>query len=72
MLRSVNMRYSRRFSSSKAFIWLIIDASMPPYLARHLINRGAADLMLAAQLRHRKPALRLSQFLIGISSSILP
>jgi hypothetical protein len=23
-------------SSSRAFIWLIIDASMPPHLARHL------------------------------------
>jgi hypothetical protein len=22
--------------SSRAFIWLIMDASMPPYLARHL------------------------------------
>uniref|UniRef100_A4WQH4 Uncharacterized protein n=1 Tax=Cereibacter sphaeroides (strain ATCC 17025 / ATH 2.4.3) TaxID=349102 RepID=A4WQH4_CERS5 len=36
MLRSANMRFSRRFSSSSAFIWLIMDASMPPYLARHL------------------------------------
>ena len=48
MLRSANMRFSRRFSfgaaldpmalapHSRVFIWLIMDASMPPYLARHL------------------------------------
>src|SRR5690606_4396284 len=36
MLRSANMRFSRRFSSSRDFIWLIIDASMPPYFERHL------------------------------------
>ena len=32
------MRFSRRFSSSKTFIWLIMDASMPADLARHLLN----------------------------------
>jgi len=36
MLRSANMRFRRRFSSSRLFIWLIMDASMPPYFARHL------------------------------------
>lgn len=36
MLRSANMRFSRLFSSSRAFIWLIMDASMPPNFARHL------------------------------------
>src|SRR5690606_24264506 len=36
MLISAYIFFSRRFSSSRAFIWLIIDASMPPYLARHL------------------------------------
>jgi hypothetical protein len=36
MLISVYIFFSRRFSSSKAFIWLIIDASIPPYFARHL------------------------------------
>lgn len=36
MLRSANMRFRRRFASSRDFIWLIMDASMPPYLARHL------------------------------------
>ena len=36
MLGSANMRFNRRFLSAKAFIWLIIDASMPPYPARHL------------------------------------
>jgi hypothetical protein len=30
MLRSAYIRFSLRFSSSKAFIWLIKDASMPP------------------------------------------
>jgi hypothetical protein len=30
------MRFSRRFSSSIAFIWLTIDASIPPYFDRHL------------------------------------
>jgi hypothetical protein len=36
MLRSAYIHFSRRFSSSIAFIWLIKDASMPPYFARHL------------------------------------
>ena len=38
MLRSANIRFSRRFSSSSAFIWLIMAASMPPGFARHLQN----------------------------------
>ena len=36
MLISAYIFFSRRFSSSIAFIWLIIDTSMPPYLERHL------------------------------------
>lgn len=48
MLRSAYIRFSRRFSSSMALaivlgpmadygsLWLISDASMPPYFARHL------------------------------------
>ncbi|MFT6773361.1 MAG: hypothetical protein ACJA1L_001071, partial [Paracoccaceae bacterium] len=34
--RSGYIRFRRRSPSSRAFIWLIMDASMPPYLARHL------------------------------------
>ena len=33
---SAYIRLSPRFSSSMVFIWLITDASMPPYFARHL------------------------------------
>lgn len=36
MLKSAYIRFNRRFSSSRAFIWLIMEASMPPYFARHL------------------------------------
>src|SRR5690606_21394184 len=36
MLISAYIFFNRRFSSSRDFIWLIIEASMPPYLARHL------------------------------------
>lgn len=36
MLISAYIFFSRRFSSSRAFIWLIIEASMPPYFERHL------------------------------------
>lgn len=32
MLISAYIFFSRRFSSSRALIWLIIDASIPPYL----------------------------------------
>ena len=34
--RSANIRFNRRFSSSSAFFSDIIDASIPPYLERHL------------------------------------
>jgi hypothetical protein len=30
LLSSANIFFSRRFSSSMAFVWAIIDASMPP------------------------------------------
>jgi len=36
MLSSANIFLSRRFSSSMDFIWLIIEASIPPNFARHL------------------------------------
>jgi hypothetical protein len=36
MLSSANIFFRRRFSSSMAFIEDTMDASMPPYLARHL------------------------------------
>jgi len=36
MPRSAYIRFKRRLSSSSGFIRLIMDASMPPYLARHL------------------------------------
>lgn len=36
MLLSAYIFFSRRFLSSRAFIWLVIDASMLPYLDRHL------------------------------------
>src|SRR5690606_11911358 len=38
MLKSAYIRFNRRFSSSRAFIWLIIEASIPPYFARHLMG----------------------------------
>ena len=38
MLKSANIFLCRRFSSSLAFVWAIIDASMPPYFARHFQN----------------------------------
>ena len=40
MLSSAYIFFSRRFSSSRAFIWLIIDASMPPYLAALMHSTG--------------------------------
>jgi hypothetical protein len=36
MLSSANIFFSRRFSSSSPFISEIIEASIPPYFARHL------------------------------------
>lgn len=35
MLKSAYIRFSRRFYSSRASIWLIIEASTSPYFARH-------------------------------------
>ena len=49
MLRSAYIRFSLRFSSSIAFIWLTIDASMPSYFARHLM--GWMSLPQSATLR---------------------
>jgi hypothetical protein len=36
MIISAYIFFSRRFPSSRAFIWRIIEASMPPYFERHL------------------------------------
>jgi len=38
MLNSANIFFKRRFSSSIAFICETIEASIPPYLARHLMG----------------------------------
>ncbi len=38
MLSSENIFFGRRFSSSIAFVGETIEASIPPYLARHLMG----------------------------------
>jgi hypothetical protein len=44
-----------------AFIWLISDASIPPYVARNLQKGGVAHAMLTADLCHRHTAFGLPQ-----------
>lgn len=61
MLRSANMCFRRRFSSSKAFVWPIMAASIPPHFARHVLNIAPAHPVLPAQFRHGHPALCLTQ-----------
>ena len=69
-----NIFFNRRFPSSLAQVWAIIEASIPPYFARHLQNDAFPlsdcrqspagqwhHAMLAAPLSHRHAAFSPSQ-----------
>ena len=48
-------------SSSMVFIWVIIEASIPPKLRPPLVERRIAHAVFTAQVCHRNTALSLAR-----------
>lgn len=58
MLRSAYIRFSRRFSSSTAFIWLIIDARPAMTLGKERLEPRHLRVVQPEKVAHSSVSLR--------------